>query len=78
MNLIIDSPNDLAYEDNIDHGEIELSNEAVMFFVDLFWEDLFEKCSYLFEGFDGSASGEKPVPSCPARNLQAVCERTRP
>ena len=57
MKAKVDSPYDLAYEENVPSGgEVELSTELVSLFVELFGEELLEKCSHLFEGLDGPAS----------------------
>ncbi len=53
----LDSSFDITYEENILSGEdIELSIELINLFVDLFGEELLERCSDLSQGFDGSAS----------------------
>ena len=55
VKLKVDSSLDLAYEENIPlEGDIELSSELVDLFVNLFGEELLEKCSDLSEGLDGS------------------------
>ena len=57
MKAKVDSPYDLAYEENVPSGgEVELSTELVSLFVELFGEELLEKCGDLFEGLDGPAS----------------------
>lgn len=54
VKLPVDSSLDLTYEENIpSEGDIELSGKLVDLFIDLFGEELLEKCSYLFEGLDG-------------------------
>lgn len=53
--LPVDSSLDLTYEENIPlEGYIELSDELVDLFINLFGEELLEKCSDLSEGLDGS------------------------
>jgi hypothetical protein len=53
----LDSSFDITYEENILPGEdIELSSELINLFVDLFGEELLERCSDLSQGLDGSAS----------------------
>ena len=52
----VDSSLDLAYEENIPlEGDIEVSSDLVALFVNLFGEELLEKCGHLSEGFDGSS-----------------------
>ena len=53
----LDSSFDIKYEENIPSGEdIELSSALINLFVDLFGEELLERCSDLSQGIDGSAS----------------------
>ncbi len=53
----LDTSFDIKYEENISSEEdVELSSELVDLFVDLFGEELLERCSDLSQGFDGPAS----------------------
>lgn len=57
MKVKVDSSFDLAYEEDVPQGaEVELSPELIVLFIQLFGEELLEKCCDLFEGFDGPAS----------------------
>ena len=53
----LDSSFDIKYEENIpSEGDIELSSELINLFVDLFGEELFERCGDLSQSVDESAS----------------------
>ena len=57
MKAKVDSLSDLSYEENVPQGaEVGLSPELIVLFIQLFGEELLEKCCDLFEGFDGPAS----------------------
>lgn len=53
----LDSSSDIKYEENIPLGkDIELSSELINLFVDLFGEELLERCGDLSQSVDESAS----------------------
>ena len=55
--VCLDSSSDIKYEENIPSGkEVELSSKLIDLFIELFGEELLERCSDLSKSFDGQAS----------------------